>query len=72
MLLTACSPPARVDTVYVKTAVPEALLAPCVVDPRPYETLAQVALIVTDHVEALERCNDQVMSIAEILKGGAS
>lgn len=43
------------------------LLQPCVAPERPYETLADVALILTDQVEALDCVNGRIGAIDTIL-----
>lgn len=47
--------------------VPRDLRAPVPVPERRAETLADVGLILTDHVEALEQANGQIVSIDCIL-----
>ena len=67
LLSTACSPASRVETVTVVPEVPADLRAPCVVEPRVYETLADVALILSDHVEGLDCANGRIVAIDVIL-----
>ncbi|WP_456236824.1 Rz1-like lysis system protein LysC [Cochlodiniinecator piscidefendens] len=66
IILTACSAP-RTETRFVAPEIPAALLAPCEVRERPRQTLRDVALILTDHVEALDACNGQIEGIAKIV-----
>lgn len=47
--------------------VPAELRQPCLVEPRPYETLADVALILTDHVEGLDCANGKIVATDKIL-----
>jgi hypothetical protein len=47
--------------------VPAELRQPCVAPERPYETLADVALILTDQVEALDCANGRIGAIDTIL-----
>ena len=51
----------------VVPAVPADLRAPCLVDARDYATLKDVALILTDHVEALDCANGRISAIDGIL-----
>jgi hypothetical protein len=45
------------------------LRQPCEVQAREYDTLRDVALILTDHVEALDCSNGRIMAIDAILTG---
>ena len=47
--------------------VPKNLRTPCLVDDRPYETLTDVGLILTDHVEALDCANGKIKATDKIL-----
>ena len=67
MLLTGCSDGLRVETQIVVPDVPQDLRAPCLVAPREYESLADVALILTDHVEAVDCANGKIVAIDGIL-----
>lgn len=72
MILTASCTEPRVE---VRTVVPEVaapLRTPCLVEPRPYETLSDVALILTDYVESLDCANGKIVTIDRILKDAAS
>lgn len=55
------------ETVLVVPEVPKALRTPVDVAPRTAESLADVGLILTDHVEALEEANGKIVAIDEIL-----
>lgn len=63
MLTTACSE--RVDLVGPR--VPDELRQPCEVEARAYDSLRDVALILTDHVEGLECANGRLVAIDAIL-----
>jgi len=63
--LTACSP--KTLTEYLVVDVPEELRDPCLVEPRPYESIADVGLILTDHVECLDVSNGRIQAIDAIL-----
>lgn len=47
--------------------VPADLRTPCLVEPRDYSTLVDVALILTDHVEGLDCANGKIVAIDGIL-----
>lgn len=47
--------------------VPADLRTPCLVSPREASTLADVALILTDHVEALDCANGKIVATDVIL-----
>lgn len=51
----------------VGPTVPTELRQPCEAGAREYETLRDVALILTDHVEALDCANGRILAIDEIL-----
>lgn len=51
----------------VGPTVPTELRQPCLVEARDYETLRDVALILTDHVEALDCANGRIVAIDEIM-----
>lgn len=63
MLATACSE----QTELVGPRVPTELRQPCEVEAREYESLRDVALILTDHVEGLECANGRLVAIDAIL-----
>lgn len=70
LCLSACSAPeVRVETRLVAAEIPAQLLEPVSVPDRPVETLADVGLVLADHVEALDKANGQIVSIRSILKG---
>ena len=62
-ILAACS----AQTQLVGPSVPTELRQPCEVEARAYETLRDVALILTDHVEGLECANGRIVAIDAIL-----
>lgn len=62
-ILTGCS----MQTELVGPSVPTELRQPCEVEARAYETLRDVALILTDHVEGLECANGRIVAIDAIL-----
>lgn len=66
LFLTACSavPPVEAPP---PREVPPDLLRPCEVPPRPRATLADLALILTDHVEALDCANGRIAAIRRIV-----
>jgi hypothetical protein len=64
--MASCSAP-PVETRVVVPEVPADLRAPCLVAARDYATLKDVALILTDHVEALDCANGRLAAIDEIL-----
>lgn len=64
--MASCSAPA-VETRVVVPEVPADLRAPCLVSSRDYSTLKDVALILTDHVEALDCANGKIVAIDDIL-----
>jgi len=47
--------------------VPNDLRQPCEVEARPYDSLRDVALILTDHVEALDCANGRIVAVDTIL-----
>jgi len=47
--------------------VPDELRQPCSVAQRDYDTLLDIALILTDHVECLETANGRIVAVDEIL-----
>jgi hypothetical protein len=63
ILTTACS----TQTELVGPQVPSDLRQPCEVAPRPYDSLRDVALILTDHVEALDCANGRIVAVDTIL-----
>lgn len=65
LILAACSP--RPETVLAVPEVPGDLRTPCLVEPRPAETLVDVGAILTDHVEALDCANGKIVAIDAIL-----
>lgn len=46
-----------------ENAIPRELLEPVTVPPRQADTLKDVALILTDHKEALDQANGQLVAI---------
>ena len=62
-ILAACSP----QTELVGPRVPSELRQPCEAGARDYQTLRDVALILTDHVEALDCANGRIAAIDVIL-----
>lgn len=48
--------------------VPAELRTPCLAQDRQYETLGDVALILTDYVEALDCANGKIVTIDGILE----
>jgi len=67
LALAGCTPATVTVTEFVVPDVPEALRAPVLVPDRKAETLADVGLILTDHVEALGTANGRIVSIDCIL-----
>lgn len=67
MLLTASCTVPRVETRVVMPNVPAGLRQPCLAPDRPYETLADVALILSDQVQALDCANGHIAGIDTIL-----
>jgi hypothetical protein len=63
MLATACSE----QTELVGPRVPSELRQPCEVEARAYDSLRDVALILTDHVEQLQCANGRIVAIDAIL-----
>ena len=66
LILSACSAP-RIETVTVVPEVGADLRAPCRVVPREYASLKDVALILADHVAALDCANGKIIAIDAIL-----
>jgi len=66
IFLAGCAEPA-VEYVEIPRPVPAALLEPVAVPSRPAQTLKDVGLILTDHVQALDRANGQIGAIKCIL-----
>lgn len=66
LILSACSE--RTVTHLKIPEVPAKLRTPCQVQERPYGTLNDVGLILTDHVEALDCANGKIGAIDKILK----
>ena len=64
--LAACQP-TQIEYVEKPVSVPEDLRKPVSVPKRQAETLKDVALVLTDHVEALGRANGQIVAIDCIL-----
>lgn len=63
--MAACNP--TIEYVRVVPDVPAQLRSPVAVPDRKAETLKDVGLILTDHVEALGRANGQIVAIDCIL-----
>lgn len=63
--MAACERP--VEYVHVTPDVPEYLRTPVAVPERRADTLADVGLILTDHVEALDTANDKITTTDCIL-----
>ena len=57
---------------YVVPDVPEQLREPVATPERDVDTLQDVALVLTDHVEALGRANGQILAIDCILDAAES
>jgi len=55
------------STELVGPQVPTDLRQPCEVEARPYDSLRDVALILTDHVEALDCANGRIVAVDTIL-----
>ena len=70
LFLTGCSTPQAVE--YVVPVVDKDLRTPCEVALREYESIADVGLIITDHVEALDCSNGKIVAIDEILTDAES
>lgn len=64
-LTASCGP--ETEYRYVTPDVPAELRTPVPVPKRKTETLADVGVILTDHVEALGKANGQIVAIDEIL-----
>ncbi len=47
--------------------VPTELRTPCTVEARTYDTLADVALLMADHVEGLDCANGKIVATDQIL-----
>lgn len=58
----------RTEYVQTETAIPSELLRPVEVRPRKAETLRDVALILTDHRQALDQANTQIVAIGCIVR----
>lgn len=67
MFLTASCGETRVETRLVVPHVPSDLRSPCIPPEREYETVADAALIFTDHVEALDCANGKIEATNTIL-----
>ena len=65
IFLAGCNPSERL--VYVVPDVPKTLRTPVTVPERKAETLADVGLILTDHVEGLQIANGRIAGIDCIL-----
>ncbi|NBT31689.1 MAG: hypothetical protein EBT13_07235 [Rhodobacteraceae bacterium] len=63
MLTTACTE--RMD--FVGPSVPDELRQPCELVEREYETLRDVALLLTDYAESVECANGRIVAIDAIL-----
>ena len=64
-LIASCGP--ETEYRYVTPDVPAELRTPVPVPKRKAETLADVGVILTDHVEALGKANGKIGAIDEIL-----
>ena len=62
MFLTACSQEVRVETRFVVPEVGQELRQPCIPPDRDYESVADAALIFTDHVECLNTANARIVA----------
>lgn len=67
MSLTASCAETRIETRLVVPHVPPDLRSPCLPPEREYETVADAALIFTDHVEALDCANGKIEATNRIL-----
>lgn len=65
LVLSGCQTTTQIE--YVIPNVPKDLREPVPLPDRQVETLADVGLVLTDHVEALETANDKIGSIDCIL-----
>jgi hypothetical protein len=65
VFLTGCS--TKTVTRFLVVEVPQELREPCLVTARPYETIADIGLILTDHVECLDTSNGRIQAIDEIM-----
>ncbi len=64
-LIASCGPENEIE--YVTPDVPAELRTPVPVPKRKAETLADVGVILTDHVQALGKANGKIVAIDEIL-----
>lgn len=64
-ILPACSTPPTPEL--IGPEVPAELRRPCLVEKRETTTLRDVALILTDHVEALDCANGRILAIDAVL-----
>lgn len=55
------------STQFIAPAVPQELREPCYAPKRERGSLRDVALILTDHVEALDCANGRIIAIDEVL-----
>ena len=65
LVLSACDLPT--EYVEVKQQIPESLLAPVVIQPRPVEKLTDVGLVLADYKEGLDKANEQIVAIGCIV-----
>lgn len=63
--IASCTP--KIEYRNIVPEVPEALRQPVKVPERRAETLADVGVILTDHVQALDRANGQIIATDCIL-----
>lgn len=66
VFLTGCS--TKTVTEYLVVRVDEDLRRPCLVAERPYESIADVGILLTDHVECLDTANGRIIAIDDTLK----
>jgi len=66
LLLTGCTAP-RIETRFVVPDVPADLRAPCVSKTRPYQSVADAALIITDLLQDRACANGKILATDEIL-----
>src|SRR5690606_1599183 len=62
----------RVEAYIVPPPVPPELRQPCDVQDRPYASLGDEALILTDHIAALDCANDRIVAVDTILTKAAA
>ena len=72
LFCASCAATPVVETRVVVPVVPVDLLAPVTVPDRAVDPLADVGLILTDHVEALATANDHLAAVACILARAAA